>query len=641
MERIRLLHVYKSYDKQKVLEDFNYTFADKGGYLFFGPSGCGKTTLLNIIAGVETADSGSYYLDGVVSHQNQIYQEMTYIAQDVYLIDYLTIRENLELGSKDCEQIEHFSKEFGIEEVLDAYPQTLSGGEGQRTAIIRALCSNKKILLLDEPTANLDEENKIKIFEILRDLSKEMLVICISHDEISKAYFHNQIDFNDLCIYQKEIDTPVIQDIEKMDTVEKEVKESFPIYNYVSKQRRKDEKTSFRILVLIFTISFLILNFSIKPEDKVVGSLLSIYDLNYLKVRFPLADESLIEQAKSDYEITTIVYPYKEGADYVEKPSDNQVVVDKPEYMDSLVYETLPLKDGYKYKNELISGSYFDEKNQVMLGYQKALEYTNDPASIIGTNMEITTPKGKEKFEITGVFKHLEEEELPYLSYGYNSYGINNTVFFNEAYTKDYLLDNKLSNIEKLSISGRYYIIYFKSQEGLKAFYEEYKDNEYNDKNNIYIKPIEDSFINEVSMFEATGMILIPISVVAFILSMFFYIFSKYSQMQRTRRNFSVFNYYGYNWREVYFAYNRYFVCQIAKSILYAVCFSTGLSWAVNAVNAKCYFYAFPLFSIDITTLLFASMILFISLSILICWMIARFRRDTWFSSLKIGRDLL
>ena len=636
-DRIVLQHISKSYGEQIIFKDFSYTFKEKGGYLLFGPSGCGKTTLLNILAGIESFEKGSYYFDGEDFSKSLSYQSLSYITQDVYLIDYLTIRENLEISCENKESFLFWAENLGVEDILDKYPYMLSGGEKQRVAMIRGLCLPNPILLLDEPTANLDEENKVKIFEILKKLSNDNLVICVSHDEVSKAYFDNFIDFHNISEYEKtDLDTPnYVDNNKRVDYIL-----NFNINNYIEKQKRIEEKYSKIILMMIFILAFLMIDFTLNPTEKITNSLFNLYDLNYLNVEIPVNDTEFLNKVKSEYDLGAIVYDYRYGADYRKIPDRNQVVGVAEEYSESLTYEIFPIEKVNEMANHVQYGSYFTKSNQVMLGYQKALEYTENPNTLIGQEIMIHTPLGEEMFEIAGIFEPIKEDLSTYLAYDCQQEVINKQVFFNNAYTEKYRNDERLSQNEISFQKKSHYTIYFNSQKDLKRFYDTYHVDE-EKKGNVYVEAIEASYLNTLYVFEGSKAILIPISIISFILSIFFYIFGKSFQLQKTKKNFSVYNYYGYSWKKVFHGYFRYFMKQTMIYSSFSAILSLVIAHLLNLINQKFMILAFPLFTIDIRMTIIISIVLFVIMMVLVYLMMIRFKKIKWFDNLKAGRDLL
>ena len=181
-----------SYKNEKVLKDLDFNFDSGVLNLISGNSGSGKTTFLNLLAGLEKPSSGSIILDDIIlSGDNQFIEpenrEIGFVFQDFSLFPHLNARQNIEFAGKGNKDI--FNKlinKLSISEQLSKYPHELSGGQQQRVSIGRAIYSEPKILLIDEPISNQDKNNKIEIIEIVSDFIEQKDIICIlvSHDEI-------------------------------------------------------------------------------------------------------------------------------------------------------------------------------------------------------------------------------------------------------------------------------------------------------------------------------------------------------------------------------------------------------------------------------------------------------------------------
>ena len=203
MEAIVVKNLTKIYKKKNynidVLKSINVKFFYGKLYLIIGHSGSGKSTLLRILGLINKPDSGQISILGndvtglsdkdLASLRNN---EIGFIFQDFLLDKYLTAKENVMIpmlinkNYKNRAEINkkasNLLKKINLSERENHFPKELSGGEQQRVAISRALANNPNILLADEPTGNLDKENEIKTFEILRKLSSEgKCVIVVSH----------------------------------------------------------------------------------------------------------------------------------------------------------------------------------------------------------------------------------------------------------------------------------------------------------------------------------------------------------------------------------------------------------------------------------------------------------------------------
>ena len=202
---MKLNHVYKTFypdspKEVKALTDINLTF-EKGEFTTLsGESGSGKTTLLNIIGGLDSATSGQIFLDdeeiSAYSEEKRAklrLHDIGFIFQAYNLIHVLTVRENigfimklLKFDDKEVEaRILELASILQIEDILHKLPSEISGGQQQRVAVARAVASRPKLILADEPTANLDSKNSERLMNMLRTLNEKehVTVIFASHDK--------------------------------------------------------------------------------------------------------------------------------------------------------------------------------------------------------------------------------------------------------------------------------------------------------------------------------------------------------------------------------------------------------------------------------------------------------------------------
>ena len=182
---------------QNGLPPENISLSDGQFICVTGESGCGKTTLLNVLSGMLRPDSGHVKLDGKNIYENMSEHERTllrngtvgYMAQGNSLIPELTVWQNitcpLELYNKkyDKKQILELTQKLGIDNVLDSYPSDISGGEYRRSLLARVIMSDAKLLLVDEPTSNLDEKSAHIVREILyEEYKKGKGLLIVTHD---------------------------------------------------------------------------------------------------------------------------------------------------------------------------------------------------------------------------------------------------------------------------------------------------------------------------------------------------------------------------------------------------------------------------------------------------------------------------
>ena len=217
-----LTKVYRSKKKNNcvALNNISFSLPDKGLVFIIGKSGSGKSTLLNMLGGLDSVSSGKINVFGNNIHrfsESKLYSYRSnmvgFIFQDFHLLDDLTVEENIVLSLK-LERIEikdkvsEVLKQVDLEGYNNRYPNELSGGQKQRVAIARALIKNPNIILADEPTGNLDSNTTKQIIELIKKISKDKLVIIVSHNlydayeyadkiiELSEGRILNDLEIN-------------------------------------------------------------------------------------------------------------------------------------------------------------------------------------------------------------------------------------------------------------------------------------------------------------------------------------------------------------------------------------------------------------------------------------------------------------
>ncbi len=216
------------------LKGINLTFKDQEFVSILGPSGCGKTTTLNIIGGLDRYTSGDLLIDGKSTRDYRdqdwdAYRNATigFVFQSYNLISHLSVLDNVEMalrlsGVNAKERKERATKvltEVGLKDHLTKRPNQLSGGQMQRVAIARALVNNPKILLADEPTGALDSKTSDQIMKLIKEISKNRLVIMVTHNsDIAETYSDRVVQLRDGLVID---DSNPNENIETRDKVEK------------------------------------------------------------------------------------------------------------------------------------------------------------------------------------------------------------------------------------------------------------------------------------------------------------------------------------------------------------------------------------------------------------------------------------
>ncbi len=228
---LELIDVRKVYTTKAgdtiALKGVSIKFADKGMVFISGKSGCGKTTLLNAIGGLDKIDSGEIIIDGKKfseftpadydSYRNTM---VGFVFQEYNLLNEYSIEKNINIADElqgrktDIEELRGLLNKFEIGEYEKRKPNQLSGGQKQRVAIARALIKNPKIILADEPTGALDSATGIQVMDMLKELSKDKLVIVVSHENSFAEKYADRII--------RIVDGQVVEDVTLSDVEVKE-----------------------------------------------------------------------------------------------------------------------------------------------------------------------------------------------------------------------------------------------------------------------------------------------------------------------------------------------------------------------------------------------------------------------------------
>lgn len=234
---LQLRNITKNYlvgeSEIQALKGIDVEFRENEFVAVLGPSGCGKTTLLNIIGGLDRYTTGDLVINGKSTKEFKDKDWDTYrnhsigfVFQSYNLIPHQTVLSNVELaltisgvGKKERRKraIEALEK-VGLKDQINKKPNQMSGGQMQRVAIARALVNNPDILLADEPTGALDSETSLQIMEILKEISKDKLIIMVTHNPDLAETYSNRII--------KLLDGKIIDDSNPYKATEKEIEES-------------------------------------------------------------------------------------------------------------------------------------------------------------------------------------------------------------------------------------------------------------------------------------------------------------------------------------------------------------------------------------------------------------------------------
>lgn len=190
---LALKQVNKAFGSRQIIRNLDLSIEEGSILCIVGPSGGGKTTLLRILAGLETYDSGEFLLDGQPFNPSTSKEQVVGVVfQDFQLFPHLSVMENITLAPKlalkqsaaESQQMaQNLAQRLGLSQLLNHYPYQLSGGQKQRVAIARAMAMNPKVLAYDEPTSALDPGLSKQVADLILEMKEAgMMQIVVTHD---------------------------------------------------------------------------------------------------------------------------------------------------------------------------------------------------------------------------------------------------------------------------------------------------------------------------------------------------------------------------------------------------------------------------------------------------------------------------
>lgn len=467
-------NISKKYNSKKnneitALKDVNLYFDHKELVFILGPSGCGKTTLLNLIGGIDVPTDGNIKINnrdiGTTEEKLDIYRNnhIGFVFQDFNLLENMTIYDNLSLVCFDDlnknQKISYYLEKVGLNDFETRYPNELSGGQIQRVAIARALLKESDILLADEPTGNLNEEMSKEIFDLLKLISKEKLVIVVTHNkEMAELYGDRIIELKD---------GSVISNIEKTFNHE--------IFTIEEKKQNKTNKKN------IFKLAFK--NFKSNKIDIIFNSLILFLSFMCIAVTFSIVNYSRVDtdiknlQKMSEIENFSLErYNYNDtlarNVSYaqVEQIKNNNpnmkyiqdgIITGSQDLLDfglelyanynEISYEGIYIFE-YKIKEAVQNGRlYYDNAGREIVENQNELQYSN----LNNTYLLVDHYGIKEFIKIDGIVKNLvdpkkhslfesKEAEAMHLYYysfqeRISTFYLKEGIYANKYYNPDYL----------------------------------------------------------------------------------------------------------------------------------------------------------------------------------------------------------
>ena len=374
---LELKNIYKKYKPKKgtltnALENININFSKKGMTFIVGKSGCGKSTLLNIIGGLDKQNSGELVLNGksFAEFKNSDFDSyrnnyLGFVFQDFNLIEEYNVYKNIEIAyslqkKKTPKSImDGVLDKVGLSGLGDRKINELSGGQKQRVAIARAIAKDSSIILADEPTGNLDTETSAQIFELLKLISNEKLIIVVTHDlESANKYASRIIELQD---------GHVIKDVNNL-----VVEEQFAVEEF---KFSKTKLSFFKSLGLAFS------NLKRKKIRMMITTILvtfsiSLFGFSYLLTKFniPYTHAKTIATTKEDkieiykktggktHTISSLIDAYSDSDYYIMNSKLSK-------------YNIKPLKTSIVLENDQLSSINFYERYQDTIDNYKHYAY--------------------------------------------------------------------------------------------------------------------------------------------------------------------------------------------------------------------------------------------------------------------------
>lgn len=219
-EKISKVYGSKKNKQYRALKEISFKVSEGDFVGIMGASGSGKTTLLNILGSIDTLTTGFLKVSGKDISQlskkdlaKHRMQNIGFIFQDYNLLESMTLMENIVLPlslngasvKMIVEKVSSLASELGITSVLDKYPYEVSGGEKQRAAACRALITDPKIILADEPTGNLDTKSGKQLLNLLEHINEKFnaTILMVTHDVFAASYCHKILFIRDGEIYNQ------------------------------------------------------------------------------------------------------------------------------------------------------------------------------------------------------------------------------------------------------------------------------------------------------------------------------------------------------------------------------------------------------------------------------------------------------
>lgn len=642
---IELKNISKSFKKGDesvlVFQNTSLFLDDCGLSAITGASGSGKTTLINLLAGLDNDFSGEFFINGINAVSEYPHEQIAYVMQDDNLFENLSVYNNVNIYNEIHDnEIDKILKQLDIYNLRNKKVSKLSGGERRRVSLAKAMLKSPKILICDEPISSLDYDNSINVLNLLKELSKNILVIFSCHnEELVKKYADNIYNLENNKIVQITKNKCILNTTIKNEplTIRKKYR-FFTITNNFFNNKKNISVSifslSFLFLIFIILTIFLFQNFSyiqaetMKKENDYTmlvatndPSICNIYlkdDNNFLNF---FAEN---QENNYYYYILPINYCFYD----VSNINTNEIIGDIPRNTNEIMIYQILAEDliHYGLMDEYSTLIYYDTINELL-------------------NKKITIDNNE--FVITGIIKQdlknfqiLEQDDL-WLQ-GNRNYEKKEKLFSGKILTYSGNIITTRSTLEFLN--SKYNI----SQNN----YLRYKTKEINDYNSLKkeLKRVEPQFniknlITNKYMFYVTGshysnsltdifydFIIIKelskygIVLIILILFLFFYLFVK-NIVDKNCKTFSLLKLQGFSKKQIAHSFHILVLLVILLSNLLALIFAFLFSKISCIYFSKAYYFYFNPFYINYKVILFL-LLLTILLFIFAIYIINKFIKN-------------
>ncbi len=639
----------KSYGEQPVLRDVSCRLPDAGLVLLLGESGSGKTTFLNILAGLIPFEKGIVEWQETSFAEKIVHTDLTapeYLTQDSYFVEFLSASDNLRLTGRDEASVEKALKIFGLAEKGEQLPGMLSGGERQRLALARAVLKGARVLLLDEPTAALDDGNKKKIFEMLDFLKQEVLIVCATHDRAALPYADRVLRFSK---QEAGVSEEVLREVQtKQETPSLPERHRPPAFPYLAKWLRsgKRERSSRVLFALFLFLSMMLMTFADLPAHKQAVTEKYLYHVNMLTVS--LFGKKTFADVFPDPVpgLSEAVLSYSSSCPDGNAGLDPNIPMrPTPDYELSL--NVLPSREkDFALAGKIAYGRYCGGEGEVLLSAEMAESMAGDhPEKLLGKTIsrKLYRDEAAQKLTIVGVLDYLTEPERIYLSgtgapvslgQYYSPENEERTFFVSTEATARYEDDPTF-----FSGGGqRKYHLYFDTYEAMAAFRKNYVET---------VRAVGGNISDEVYPYEyrvslkTMARLLLPLAAVLTLLAGIFFVQLRKTEYAYNSSFVSVFEYLGYDKKKI--VRQLTILCLLELAVMAAAAFllTLGVTAVINLLNETNLWFPIRLFAVN--PLLFGGLLLvFFAVAAVFSFReFSRVKALSWYEQLLAGRDLL